>query len=65
MSELARWQTLAIERAVTLELATLEVEQATERGHSESIIIADRYRHQAKRMLNNAIRKVSELEHAA
>jgi len=58
---LTRWQNIAIERAVKLELANVEVEQATARGNPESITIADRYRHQAKRMLDSAMRKIEEL----
>lgn len=58
---LRRWQNLAIERAVTVELAELEVEEAKVRGNSESIAIADRYYDQAKRMLRSAMRKLEEL----
>jgi hypothetical protein len=65
MSDLRRWQRLAIDRAVVAEMAKIEVEQARDRGDPESLAIADRYHDQATRMLNTALRKMDELERIA
>lgn len=61
MSDLARWQTIAIDRAVKLELAAMEVEEARSMNDPEKIAIADRYHREAKRMHAAAERRLMEL----
>lgn len=61
MRERERWQRLVIDRAVTAALAEIEVEQARIIGNAERLTIADRYHHQAQRLLATANRKLTEL----
>lgn len=60
LAQLRRWQQIAVERAVALDLAELEVEEARTIGDPERITIADRYYHETKRMHAAAERKLAE-----
>lgn len=61
MSNLTRWQRIAIDRAVVAELAAMEVEEARVIGDPERLTVADRYHNEAKRMLSAAETKLAEL----
>ncbi|NTI22353.1 hypothetical protein G6M87_10840 [Rhizobium rhizogenes] len=65
MSNLARWRRIALERAVTAEMATVEFEEAKKSGDPDKIAVANRYFVQANRMLVAANVKLGELAHGA
>lgn len=60
MSSLKLWQRLAADRAAVVALTAVEMEQARDNNDLERLTIADRYHHQATRLLSTAERKLQE-----
>jgi hypothetical protein len=61
MTNLKLWQRLAADRAAVVALTTVEMEHARDNNDLERLTIADRYHHQARRLLSTAERKLVEL----
>lgn len=61
LARIRNWQQIAIERAVQLELAAFEVEEARIINDPARITVADRYFHEAKRMHAAAERKLADI----